>query len=169
MPVKLSELFIDPDTEEVDAVIAENWGWLVPPSMKVIMVTTMGDVFFADSDQKIYWLGAMFGEMTQVADTPQEFQQAMKQKENLENWFLFEIVSIMHAIGKPPEHGQVLSFVHPIALGGELEPNNLKSCDPLVHLSVQGQLLDQLREVPENATISEFREVGQNKFKLIWE
>lgn len=169
MGISMADLYVPFYTDELAQAVYHAWSWLVPAGMTPILLTTMGDVFFADAAGVIHRLDTMRGEFERVARNADEFKKACATEENLEEWFLAEIVSMMHAIGRAPAKGKVLSWEIPMALGGEAEPDNLQECAPLVHIAIQGQILDQLREIPDGASITGIEATGPDTVKVVWE
>jgi hypothetical protein len=68
---------------------------------------------------------------------------------------MFDVVDGQAALGMKPEKDQCLSFKHPPALGGELEPDNIEVSDVWVHFSIAGQLLRQIKDVPAGTRITD--------------
>ena len=42
--------------------LTENWTWLIGTDKKVLLVSTIGDMFLTDSNKRIYWLDVGGGE-----------------------------------------------------------------------------------------------------------
>jgi len=52
--------------------------------------------------------------------------------------------------GLLPGTGQILSFRHPPALGGQLDVGNVEASDFVVAVDIAGQIRDQIRSLPRH-------------------
>ena len=105
------------------------------------------------NDGSIHFLNITDGEVEQIASRVTDFEEKLADPENLERWLNCLIVDGQAALGMRPAADQCLSFVQPPILGGRIQPNNFEICDITVHLSISGQVLRQVKELPPGTRI----------------
>jgi len=169
MPLSFADLTVQVDAEDIMGALDAAWRWIVPASMEPLVMTTMGDLFLRDADGSVHRLSAMYGELERVADNVDSFKKASTTKENLEDWFFAEVVSIQRGFGKKLKKGETYGFAHPIALGGEFGPSNIENTAAGLHLFLQGQILEQIGKLPPDASVTEVRIDDDGRVQLVFQ
>ena len=131
----------------------EFWRWLIPPSHQPLFATALGDLFLTDSDGRVLWLDMGDGQMQQVAASAVEFEQAVADPDNNDLWFGTVLVDDLRAAGKVLGPGECYCYLQLPILGGEYEPGNFRVYDVVTHFRVWGPIHEQLRDLPDGATV----------------
>lgn len=92
--------------------------------------------------------------MQPVATTETEFRRAVTDPDNNGYWFGAALVDRLRASGKTLGPGECYSYVQLPMLGGEYEPANFRIYDVVTHFRVWGPIHEQLRDLPDGATIT---------------
>lgn len=137
--------------------LLEQWRWLVGDKMQLILVSSLGDMFLGNAQGQICWLDAGTGHLEQVAESQQDFEQRMQQRENADQWFVPQLVGDLIASGIRLGPGQCYSYKKPPVLGGEIEPGNFEPADLSVHFSILGQIHRQVKDLPPGTKISDIK------------
>jgi hypothetical protein len=98
-----------------------------------------------------------WGQLTQLADSAEEFKRLMVQPENANEWFVPQLVGDILASGKRLEAGECFGYKVPPVLGGELEPDNFEPTDLQVHFGILGQIHRQVKDLPPGTPIGEIK------------
>ena len=107
--------------------VLEDWRWLIGDKLELWFVTKFGDAFLRDPDSNaIRWLDVEGGRFESVAETVIQFEYLANEQTNLDKWFMPEIVDGQKLLGMEPGDNQCLSCNHPLKLGGQLDPDNLR-------------------------------------------
>jgi hypothetical protein len=140
-----------------DAVL-DDWRWLVGPNLQLWRVTKAGDALLRDPDNgSIHFLDTIAGKVERIARDESEFESFVATRANADKWLMPEIVDGQAALGMQPGAGECLSFKHPPALGGQLDPDNFERCSVLVHFSIAGQIHRQIRDLPPGTRITNIK------------
>lgn len=135
-------------------MLLEDWQWLLQGKYSLWFVTKFGDVFLKAKAGSVAWLDVTSGSVSVVAASEQEFLELARGPDNLDRWFMRNVVDHQAAIGMSPARNQCISFVQPVVLGGKLESTNLELTDAAVHLSIAGQIHRQVKDLPPGTKIS---------------
>jgi hypothetical protein len=135
--------------------LLSDWRWLIGGAGKPILITSLGDAFVQESDGSVHWLNVEDGSYTKVATSPDDFQSQLKLSENIESWFVPQLVGDILATGISIGDNQCFSFKKPPVLGGEYEPGNFDATDISVHFSILGQIHKQVKDLPDGTVISD--------------
>src|SRR5438046_2092596 len=77
------------DITKVDqADLLSCWQWKLKEEIRIIMITNLGDLFLESTDGYIYRLMTDGGEMSKIANSKSEFENLLKDENNIDNWFL---------------------------------------------------------------------------------
>lgn len=121
-------------------------------------MTKAGDARLRDpQDGSVHFLDVMTGKVEWIAEDQPAFESAATTGGNAERWFMPEIVDGQAALGVRPGTNECLSFKHPPALGGRIEPDNFETCSVLVHFSIAGQLHRQIKDLPPGAKVGKIK------------
>ena len=156
MRVTWNELVVDRATIAVDGLL-DTWRWLVDASCQVILVGTLGDLFVQNAIGQVFWLDAGWGQLTLVAENPDAFQQSLLQPENLDQWFVPQLVGDLLTSGKQLKPGECFGYQVPPTIGGAIAPENFEPIDVSVYFGLLGQIQQQVKALPDGAAIGEFR------------
>jgi hypothetical protein len=131
----------------------EDWRWLVGTSAQPILITSLGDAFFQENSEKVFWLDVGRSKYSQVAESQKDFEQKMKINENITEWFMPNLVAaLITQLGTLKPHS-CYSFLRLPVLGGDYLEKNFAQADIEVHFSLTGQICRQIKDLPEGSKI----------------
>jgi len=130
------------------------WRWLVPSTLSLRMVSSLGDAFLEGPDGAIYWLDVGGAELSRIAESKAAFDRLRQQEEYSSQWFVPQLVGNLLASGKSLAKCQCFSYKIPLTLGGAFEPANFEPCDLSVHFHTLGQIQQQVKHLPVGTSIS---------------
>ena len=156
MHITWNELTVNFQKHGADDLL-RDWRWLVGDSMRLLIVSSLGDMFLADAGGRVFWLDAGAGQLQQVAGSAEEFKRLMQQRENAAQWFIPELVGDLMARGVRLGPGQCYSYKKPPILGGEIEPANFEPANLSVHFSILGQIHQRVKDLPPGTKISDIK------------
>ena len=134
--------------------LLEEWGWLIGPTRHPIILTALGNAFVQDvEDDAILFVDTGKGELYDVADTPAELMERLKEKDFVVDHFDVQMVGDLRLAGKVLEHDQIYSFIVPLFLGGEYVIENVEQSSLEVHFSLSGQLCRQIQDLPPGTSV----------------
>ena len=124
MPIGWESLTCTP-TDAALKQLAESWGWMLREPFVPVVFSAVGDVFLEPDSGGVWWLNTGVGELTQVAESPQEFRDLLG-TEFADEWFLPSLVESLHAAGKIAQAGQCYTYVTlPVFAEGKYDVANL--------------------------------------------
>lgn len=137
------------------ASILSDWEWLIGPDKLPILLTASGDAFVQDTrDGSIHVLDVGTASLMEIADSFEQFQSLLKEKEFVVNYFAVQMTGDLLASGSVLGTGQIYSLKLPLILGGEYDLSNIEATDIEVHFSISGQIHRQVSELPEGTRIT---------------
>jgi hypothetical protein len=117
------------------------------------LLTAFGDLFLRDEAGRIHFLDLMSGELKQVAQSQEEFDQLCEDRGQRRKWFLgFFLIQVRKLRGDLAP-GECYSCEIPLSLGGQLEPENFERADLGAHYAILGQLHRKMKNLPPGAKI----------------
>jgi hypothetical protein len=137
--------------------LMETWRWLVDESFSPVLLSAVGDFFLSDANGAVYWLDTAWGQLTQVANDIEQFNQLRVKPDNARQWFRANLVGQAQVAGMKLKRGQCLGWKTPPVLGGEESAENLEPTDVSVHFGILGQIHEQVKDLPPGAEIGEIR------------
>jgi hypothetical protein len=140
-----------------DATLLQCWRWLVGDSVRILMVTALGDLFLSDDLGSVHRLDAGWGTLKVIARSTEEFRKVLSEPGRAEEWFVPELVGDLITSGVRLGPGQCYGYKLPPVLGGKLEPSNLEPTQLPVHFGILGQIHEQTRGVPEGTPVRGFK------------
>ena len=152
MRVTWADLTVDLPEQSGSDLLFE-WRWLVPESMDLRMVSTLGDAFLESADGAIHWLDVAAAELSRVAVSMAEFDDLRQAAENSEQWFMPQLVRDLIAEGRRPGIGRCFSYKIPPSLGGVFEPSNLEESSLSAHFAGMGKIQAQVKHLPLGTAI----------------
>ena len=84
--------------------LAESWGWLLREPFYPVLFSALGDVFLEPDSGGVWWLNTGVGELTQVAESVQEFRELLS-TQLADDWFMPALIESLHAAGKIAQPG----------------------------------------------------------------
>lgn len=131
-----------------------SWRWLCGRDAVPLLLTALGDLFVQKNDGAVYFLDTYEGSLKPAGASYESWKDELKFQHNLYNWFAPSLLEDLRARGLSLGEGQCYSPVHPPVMGGTMEPDNFEVSSWFVHLQVQGQLHEKLRDLPPGTPIS---------------
>jgi hypothetical protein len=135
--------------------LLSDWRWLFDASYRPIVATACGGLFLERAGA-IYWLDDAMGQLTQVAASKAELEQAVRQLDHCAPWFKPDVVHAAEQAHRPLRSGECFSYTLPPAVGGDYAPRNVMPTPLPLHLQIHGQLHRQFRELPKGTRIRKF-------------
>ena len=139
--------------------VLEEWAWILPQTpFEIWIVNRFADLFIVqDGDESVWMLDTSLGTFQQLAASRDEFVAMVENEENFREWFKVEAVDAMTALGQVPEPGQCYTYQRLPRLGGTFTTDNMAVTDIAVHLGMHGQILEQIKDLPEGTVIHDVR------------
>jgi len=157
MAITFKDLAVAFDPGQRDSLLAE-WHWLIGEQRLPILIAAIGNAFVQDAqDGSVHLLDAGEGSLTQVSDSVDEFRDLLNDEDFVAAYFDVEAVAEMKSAGRVLEPGQVWGFIRPPVLGGAFGTDNYEPMDLEVHLSIQGQIHRQVKDLPPGTPISSIK------------
>lgn len=153
MAIKLKDITINFQTLDLEDIFSA-WRWRIRDQKGLIFISKLGDMFLLGKDDCVYWLQTDSGDLTKIADNVEHFERLLRQEENLDNWFLPELVKELEQAGKLLGPNQVYSYKKLPAIGGEYSIDNLDATDISVHFAFSGQICEQIQNLPDGTKVN---------------
>jgi hypothetical protein len=133
--------------------LTENWTWLIGKGKKVLLVSTIGDMFLTDSNKRVYWLDVGGGEFKLIADTIEDFDEKLKNVDQLNEWFMIDLATELRNSDNKLKDGQLFSYKKLPIIGGDYTVNNFAPLDILEHFAYTGDLHKQIKDLPDGTKV----------------
>jgi hypothetical protein len=152
MKRNLDDLIVkfDKDTSEK---LTKNWTWLIGTDKKVLLVSTIGDMFLADNNNRVYWLDVGGGEFNLVADTIEDFETRLKDIEQVNEWFMIDLTTELKNSEKKLKDGQLYSYYKLPIIGGNYTVDNFAPLSIEEHFGYLGDLHKQIKDLPDGTKV----------------
>jgi len=137
-----------------DALL-EDWAWRLEKPHTVIAMNNFGDMFLRDENGTILLLNISWGTVGHIATSDAEFQCLAADQECARQWLLTDFLTQIERAGMALSSGDCFAFKKPLKLGGTVKVSNFEIASITVHVSLQGQILQQLRDLPPRTRIKE--------------
>jgi len=142
------------DITKIDSQdITSAWNWLIAGYKNVLMVTKFGDMFIVDANNEISWLDTGIGTLTKVASSPIQFEEFLKDPEKTATWFLTGLYLELQEQQIFLQENEVYSFQKLPLIGGQYTIDNVKPTDISVHFAINGQICEQLKNIPDGTKV----------------
>ncbi|HWL34747.1 MAG TPA: T6SS immunity protein Tdi1 domain-containing protein [Frankiaceae bacterium] len=151
VPVKLTRQFPPKDY----AAALESWAFLDLEGATPLLTSQFGDVVLAREDG-VYLLDVVAGTLTREWDDVDAMADALETPAGQERYLRRSLVTAAYQKGKVPDETQVYDFAKPPVLGGALTADNLAPTDFVVTVNLDGQIHEQVRDLPPGTTIRGF-------------
>jgi hypothetical protein len=133
--------------------LTENWTWLIGSDKKVLLVTIIGDMFVMDKSKRVYWLDVGTGEFKLVADCIDDFEEKLKNVEQVNEWFMIELATALRHSHNKLKDGQLYSYKMLPIIGGEYSPDNFAPLDIIEHFGYTGAIHKQIKDLPDGTKV----------------
>jgi hypothetical protein len=152
MKINWKDLSIQFQTIEKHKLI-EDWIWLVDTDKDPIMISSIGDMFLKDKNGKIYWLDVGRGSLELVSENLDDFKSKLNDDSKVNEWFMIGLVKQIKETGLELVEGKLYGYKKLPIIGGEYKPENFELTSIEVHFSLSGQILRQLKDLPDGTNI----------------
>lgn len=156
MPITMNDLTISPNGVAMDSLL-DDWKWAMSEPLRPVLLTAMGDVFAQGSSGAVYFMDVASGEIKSVAENGADFQGLLRDNQFVTDHLYPSRIVQLRKAGMTLEPQQVYSHIRPLVLGGEDDIDNIEPTDVAVHVSIHGQIHQQVRDLPEGTPISEIQ------------
>ncbi|WP_377115200.1 T6SS immunity protein Tdi1 domain-containing protein [Pseudoalteromonas sp. M58] len=125
--------------------LLSDWEWLLEGKFLPILMSASGDAFVQHFENgEVWWLDTGGAEFSKVAESPEQFNELLSDKEFVVECFAIQMVGDLIQSGKVLSNGQIYSLIQPWLLGGEYKISNINPTDIEVHFSLSGQIAKQV-------------------------
>jgi hypothetical protein len=154
MPITMDDLTISPQGVDCDNLLSD-WTWAAPEPLRAVLITALGDVFAQGPSKAVYFVDVVGGSISRVAEDGATFQSHLRDQQFVtDHLFPGRIVELRQA-GCALAAAEVYSHKRPLVLGGADELDNIEPADVSVHVSLHGQIHNQVRHLPAGTKLSE--------------
>lgn len=156
MAITMKDLTINIDGLDAQSLLSE-WEWAMDEPMAPVLVTAMGDVFAQGDSLVVYFIDVVSGTIEAVATNGTEFQALLEDVAFVtEKMYPHRIIDLREAGLTLGQH-EVYSHRQPLVLGGEDDIDNCEATDVSVHLSIHGQIHQQVKDLPPGTQITDVK------------
>lgn len=156
MRVTFADLVVSVPPDQL-ATLLRDWTWLLGADASPFLVAAAGDVFFTDARGAVHVLDIEEARHECVADSMAEFRLGLRDASTAQRWLGVDRYARAREAGVALPAGSFFSFITPLCLGGEDSVDNLEASDPVVTVSLLGQIHDRIRDLPEGTPLTEFK------------
>ena len=136
------------------AKLLSDWAWLLPNDLTVWMVNRFGDIVLVLDDGTVHFLDVGAGTLKQIAETREDFCVRVDADDNAGIWFLISLVDECAEAGMSLSVDQCYTFKLAPVFGGQYSIENIEVGDLEVNYSLLGQTHDQIKDLPDGATVN---------------
>jgi hypothetical protein len=134
-----------------------QWAWLLGGRhLEPIGMSSFGDWFLQDASGAVHFLDVVGGQLHMVARSRTSFDELATLPENLNEWFMAELVHLLRESQVLLQEGECYGFKLPPCVGGEVAPNNIEPTTHMLHQAIMSQTAEQSRKLPPGTRISRF-------------
>jgi len=152
MPITMNDLTISPEGVDM-ANLLDDWKWAMPEGMRPVLITAVGDVFAQGESGAVYFIDAVEGKVSSVAEDGSTFQELLSDKQFVTEYLFPARIVQFREVGMTLGPQQVYSHKKPLVLGGEDSADNVEVTDVSVHVSILGQIHRQVKDLPAGTSI----------------
>ena len=131
----------------------DSWQWLDLAGKTPVFASLFGDVVL-QSATGLWFLDSMEGSLAQLWDSREALQAALSTADGQDRYLLAGLALAAHQQGIVLAPNQVYDLVHPPALGGSLDVDNITAADFVFSLNIAGQLHEQIKDLPPGTPIT---------------
>lgn len=133
--------------------LLQNWEWLIGNNYQLILITLLGDAFIAQQDSSIYWLQTDIGEISKVAPDLNSFNVDLTKEENIDLFFLPQLIDTLQNDKKTLQQNEVYSFLKFPVLGGEYSSANIVAKNINEHFAFTGYFFNEIKDLPDGTEV----------------
>jgi hypothetical protein len=133
----------------------EEWRWLVPESVRPLVVTAMGDLFIIAADGSVSVLDTIAGTHQSAAASVADWQRKLEDAEVVDRWFIPGLVALLREAA-PLSQGECYSPVHAPVLGGTYSADNWRPVSWRFHFSYSGRVHNAIKDLPDGTVITKW-------------
>jgi hypothetical protein len=133
----------------------ETWRWLVPESVRALVVTAMGDLFIIAGDGSVSFLNTVEGVRESAAASIADWESKLEDAEVVDRWFIPGLVALLREAA-PLCQGECYSPVRPPVLGGTYSADNWRAVSWRWHFSYSGRMHEAIKDLPDGAVITKW-------------
>lgn len=156
MAITMNDLTISPEGIDFDSLLSD-WTWAMPEPLRPVLLTAMGDVFAQSESGAVYFIDMVEGLVIPIADDGPSFQALLSDTQFVTDHFFPSRVVQLRNAGKNLEPQKVYSHKQPLVLGGNDDSDNVEVTDVGVHVSIHGQIHQQVKDLPDETPISDIK------------
>ena len=94
--------------------LLSDWEWLLEGNYLPILLSASGDAFVQNvQNNQVWWLDTGGAEFTAIANSPEEFNELLSDKEFVVEYFAVQMVGDLIQSGKQLKAGQIYSLSKP--------------------------------------------------------
>lgn len=157
MRLTWNELTVPFDPDEAGEILSD-WRWLVGEEAEIVLIGSLGDLFLRDGSGQVLWLDQGSGRLSVIAESEEEFRGLLQQPEQVNEWFLPQMVGDLLLLGRELAPGECFGYKLPPMVGGQVEPDNFEPTSLRLHCSICGQIARKNPEYPDGTRIGGFVE-----------
>jgi hypothetical protein len=140
-----------------DGDLLDSWRWLVGSQLRFWHATSFADVLLKDSQGAVHFLDTIEGTVARIASSEAEFAVLVRNPELADQWLMAGLVDGAARRGMKPGAGECLCFKVPPMLGGTIDLDNVEVFSLEVALSINGQIVRQVKDLPPGTKINAVR------------
>lgn len=141
----------------IDAL--ESWDWMDFSDKTPFITTAFGDVFFESKDG-IFFLDSIGGSLEKVASTKKELQDLLNTADGQDHFLMAGLVTAARDEGLVLNEGECYDFKVSPSLSGPMDLSNIQKMSFKVSLHISGQLMKQIKDLPEGTKINSVKFEG---------
>ncbi len=134
----------------------QHWAWLLKdkPEFNTWLVTKFGELF-VKINEEVWYLGTSGASYKKVANTEEDFFNLMDESEELDFYFMPQIIKKLEEAGLKLNKGECYGFKMPMVFKeSTLEPDNFNIIDIEKYLIGLGDLLGKLQGTQNGEKVS---------------
>jgi len=152
MKRNLDDLIVKFD-KDASEKLTGNWTWLIGTGKEVLLVSTIGDMFLTDDNKRVYWLDVGSGEFKLVANTIEDFEEKLKNVEQVNEWFMIDLATELRHSGNKLKDGQLYSYKKLPIIGGDYTAENFAPLEIVEHFGYTGDIHEQIKDLPNGTEV----------------
>jgi hypothetical protein len=135
------------------ATVLRDWARLIPTTLTVWIMNRFGDLFLVLDDGSVHMLDIGAGELTQVAQSRDDFANKLDEGDNANQWLMIPLIDRLVASGLTLRDGQCYSYKRPPILGGDYTVENTLVLPIPQHYGAYAAIHDQIKDLPNGTEV----------------
>lgn len=144
-------LLIQQSSSDIEDAL-EAWDWIDFSGKTPAITTAFGDVFF-ESEDGIHFLDSISGTFDKVAQSKSQLKDILNTEDGQDHYLMAGLVEAARESGLLLDSGECYDFIVSPALSGAMDLSNLQKMSFKVSLHVSGQLMKQIKDLPQGTKI----------------